>query len=155
MRGRLAIPYLTDAGPVAIVARCIEDHDCKTVPDHSKIAKPSGQGNLLYGVQSVSWAEEWIVATEGEIDALTWQQMGVPAVSIPGAKNWKPHWVNVFEDFSRVHLAEDGDAGGKELWDKMSYELSNAIRMRMPDGEDSNSMFLKSGKEYLLNRIRK
>jgi hypothetical protein len=29
------------------------------------------------------------------------------------------------------------------------------VRMRMPDGEDSNSMYLKYGKEYLLGRIKK
>lgn len=160
MQGRLAIPYLTDAGPVAIVARCIEDHDCKSVPDHGKIAKPSGQENLLYGVQSIDWADEWIVVCEGEIDALTYQQIGVPAISIPGVKNWKDHWVNILEDFSRVYFAVDGDSGGEELWQKGSYMLSSssttsAIKMKMPDGEDVNSMFLKRGKDYLLDRIKK
>lgn len=155
MKGRLSIPYLTDAGPVAIVARCMEDHKCKEVADHSKMAKPNKQPNRLYGVQTASRADDWIVVTEGEIDALTWQQIGVPAIGVPGAEMWKPHWVNVFEDFSRVYLAEDGDDAGRDLWIKMSEELSNAIRMRMPDGEDSNSMFLKEGEAYLLSRIKK
>lgn len=155
MRGRLAIPYLTDNGPVAIVARCIENHNCKEIVDHEKIAKPTGQGNLLYGVQSMAWADEWIVVTEGELDALTWQQIGVPAISIPGVKNWKDHWSNVFEDFSRVYLAEDGDDAGEKLWKRMSLELSNVVRMKMPDGEDTNSMYLKRGKDYLLSRIKK
>ena len=52
-------------------------------------------------------------------------------------------------------MAEDGDDAGKDLWIKASQELNNVIRMRMPDGEDSNSMFLKSGKEYLLGRIKR
>lgn len=155
MSGRLSIPYLTDAGPVAIVSRCIQNHKCSEIPNHEKVAKPKGQGNLLYGVQSVDWAEEWIVVTEGEIDALTWQQIGVPAISVPGAKNWKEHWVNVFEDFSRVYLAADGDKAGDELWDRMSYELTNVIKMKMPDGEDTNSMYVKRGAEYLLGRIKR
>lgn len=155
MEGRLSIPYLTDAGPVAIVGRCMLPHDCKEQVDHGKMAKPTGQGNLLYGVQSMSWADEWIVVTEGEIDALTWHQIGVPAISIPGAKNWKEHWPHVFADFSRVYVVTDGDDAGKEVWKKVSYEVDNAIWIKMPDGEDTNSMYLKRGKDYLLSRIKK
>lgn len=155
MEGYLAIPYLTDAGPVNMNFRCIQMHDCKSVPNHKKYLKRKGSETNLYGVQSFAWADEWIVATEGEIDALIWQQIGVPAVGIPGAQNWKPHWQNVFEDFSRVHLAEDGDDAGRDLWIRMSEELNNVIRMRMPDGEDSNSMFVKEGAQYLVNRIKK
>ena len=155
MAGRLAIPYLTDVGPVNMNFRCIQDHNCKEVPHHKKYLKRKGSPTNLYGVQSASWAEEWIVVTEGEIDALIWQQIGVPAIGVPGAEMWQPHWVNVFEDFSRVYLAEDGDDAGKDLWIAMSENLTNVIRMRMPDGEDTNSMFLKSGEQYLLDRIKK
>lgn len=155
MVGRLVIPYLTDVGPVNLNFRCIRDHDCKEVPNHRKYLKRKGSPVNLYGVQSASWADDWIVVTEGEIDALTWQQIGVPTIGIPGAENWRDHWVNVFEDFSRVYLAEDGDDAGKDLWVAMSENLTNVIRMKMPDGEDSNSMFLKAGKDYLLSRIKK
>jgi hypothetical protein len=155
MEGRLAIPYLTDVGPVNMNFRCIEDHNCKEIPRHKKYLKRKGSPTNLYGVQAASWADEWIVVTEGEIDAMVWQQIGVPAIGVPGAEMWQPHWVNVFEDFSRVYLAEDGDDAGKDLWIAMSENLTNVIRMRMPDGEDTNSMFLKSGEQYLLDRIKK
>lgn len=154
-QGRLAIPYLTDRGPVAITFRCIQDHNCKEVPHHAKYWKRRGTETRLYGVQSESWAEEWIVITEGEIDALTWQQIGVPAFGVSGAQTWQPHWENVLSDFSRVYLAEDGDDAGQALWVAASENLDNIIRMRMPDGEDSNSMYLKAGEEYLLGRIKK
>jgi len=152
--GRLAIPYLTDVGPVNMNFRCMEDHNCKEIPHHKKYLKRKGSGTNLYGVQSASWADDWIVVTEGEIDALIWQQIGVPAIGVPGAENWKDYWVNVFEDFSRVYLAEDGDDAGKDLWIAMTENLTNVIRMKMPDGEDSNSMFLKEGGDYLLGRIK-
>ena len=155
MRGRLSIPYLTDAGPVAIVARCMQDHKCKEVPDHSKMAKPNKQPNRLYGVQTAAWADDWIVVTEGEIDALTWHQIGVPAISIPGAKDWKPHYKNVFEDFSRVYLAIDGDDAGKQLWNTLKSELTHVIPIWFPAGEDTNSMYVKHGKDALLERIKK
>lgn len=158
-RGYLAIPYLTDAGPVNFNFRCIQGHNCKEISYHSKYVRSKGSGVNLYGVQSVASAGEWIVVTEGEIDALTWQQVGVPAIGIPGAENWKEHWSNVFEDFSRVYLAEDGDGAGKDLWNAMTEHIDQSstlvVRMKMPDGEDSNSMYLKSGKDYLLGRIKK
>jgi len=158
-RGYLAIPYLTDKGPVNFNFRCIQDHNCKEIPHHSKYWKRKGSPVNLYGVQAVSWADDWIVVTEGEIDALIWQQIGVPALAVPGAENWKDYWANLLEDFSRVYLAEDGDNAGKDLWIAMSEHIDQGntmvVRMRMPDGEDTNSMYLKQGKDYLLGRIKK
>src|SRR5690348_12694648 len=66
--GRLAIPYVTDAGPVAINFRCLKDHDCKAVDKHSKYWKPAGQETRLYGVQSYFTDELTISVTEGELD---------------------------------------------------------------------------------------
>lgn len=157
--GYLAIPYLTKAGPVNFNFRCMQDHNCKEVPHHSKYWKRKGSPVNIYGVQSINQADDWIVVTEGEIDALTWQQIGVPALAVPGAENWKDYWANLLEDFSRVYLAEDGDNAGKDLWIAMSEHIDQSntmvVRMRMPDGEDSNSMYRKLGKDYLLGRIKK
>lgn len=159
MQGYLAIPYLTRVGPVNFQFRCIQDHNCKEVANHPKYLKRKGSPVNLYGVLSIAQAEDWIVVTEGEIDALIWQSIGVPALAVPGAENWKEHWANLLEDFSRVYLAEDGDTAGKDLWIAMSEHIDQSntmvVRMRMPDGEDTNSMYLKHGKEYLLGRIKK
>lgn len=158
-KGYLAIPYLTRSGPVNINFRCMQDHNCKEIPHHSKYWKRKGSPTNIYGVMSIAKADDWIVVTEGEIDALIWQQMGVPALGVPGAENWKEHWSNLLEDFSRVYLAEDGDSAGKDLWIAMSEHIDQSntmvVRMRMPDGEDTNSMYLKYGKDYLLGRIKK
>jgi hypothetical protein len=157
--GYLAIPYLTKTGPVNFNFRCIQNHNCKEIPHHSKYWKRKGSPVNLYGVMSVAQADDWIVVCEGEIDALIWQQIGVPALAVPGAENWKDYWANLLEDFSRVYLAEDGDNAGKDLWIAMSEHIDQSntmvVRMRMPDGEDSNSMYLKHGKDYLLGRIKK
>lgn len=159
MEGYLAIPYLTRSGPVNFQFRCTQSHNCKEVPNHSKYKKRKGSPVNIYGVQSLAAATDWLVVTEGEIDALTWQQIGVPALAVPGAENWKDYWGNLLEDFSRVYLAEDGDNAGKDLWIAMSEHVDQSntmvVRMRMPDGEDSNSMYLKHGKDYLLGRIKK
>jgi DNA primase len=130
-------------------------HNCKEIAHHSKMGKKKGSGTNLYGVQSLDWADDWCVLCEGEIDALTYQQIGVPAVAVPGAEVWRPYWDNIFEDFSRVYLAMDGDDAAKDLWNNSTENLTNIIKMQMPDGEDVNSMYLKAGKDYLLGRIKK
>lgn len=154
--GRLAIPYLTDAGPVQMAFRCIEDHDCKTVPYHVKLLRPKGWPNRLYGVQSARQADDWIAVTEGEIDAITLQMIGIPAVGVPGSEVFKEHWPNVFEDFSKVYIFADGDDAGDKMISMWRDRIETAIiSVKMPDKEDVNSMFVKRGAEYLISRIKK
>lgn len=159
LQGRLCIPYLTDFGPVNMTFRCMGDHDCKVIPDHSKYMFPKGLKTNLYGVQSIDMADEWIVMTEGEIDRLTWVQMGVPAIGVSGAEKWQKHWANVIEDFSVLYFIQDGDTAGRKLYEHVSYAVDQSktqiIRVRMPDGEDTNSMYIKRGKDYLMERIGK
>lgn len=154
LTGRLAIPYLTDFGPVNMTFRCIEDHDCKGA--HSdKYRKWQGVGSCMYGVQAIARADEWIAITEGELDALTLNMIGVPAVGIPGTETWLEHWPNVLEDFSRVYVFSDGDNAGEILWKNVSRAVDNAVRIPMPHGEDVNSMYNREGADYLRRRIRK
>jgi len=44
--------------------RCIQNHNCKEVPHHSKYWKRKGSKTNLYGVLSVAQATDWIVVTE-------------------------------------------------------------------------------------------
>lgn len=151
LRNRLAIPYLTESGPVNMNFRCMEKHSCKEA-GHQKYMSFSGLSPNLYHVRSLQAAGEWIVVTEGEIDAITLNMSGIPAVGVPGAKKWEPFWNLIFDDFVRVYVFEDGDKAGKEFGDKMVSEVS-AIRVTMPSGEDVNSMYIKQGAEYLRERI--
>lgn len=153
--GRLAIPYLTDHGPVNMTFRCLSFHNCKEVGGHGKYEKMKGWGSNLYGVRSLSRAEDWIAVTEGEIDCLTLDCVGIPAVGVPGAENWQPHWYNVLEDFSRVYVFTDGDDAGEGMWERFSHELKgSALRVRLPAGEDVNSIYVKHGDKPLWNGIR-
>jgi hypothetical protein len=153
--GRLAIPYITDAGPVQMAFRCIKDHDCKFV-GCPKILRPKGWPNRLYGVQSMDQADDWIAVAEGEIDALILQMIGIPAVGVPGSEVFKDHWSNVFEDFSRVYLFADGDKAGDDMLSKWRDRIDTAvISAKMPDKEDVNSMYLSEGADFLIGKIKK
>jgi hypothetical protein len=85
-RGRLAIPYFTPAGPVAMTFRCIQDHRCRDIEKHSKYWKPSGQTAVLYGVDDAHKGSLDIHIAEGEIDAIVLSELcGLPALGISGA----------------------------------------------------------------------
>lgn len=154
-RGRLAIPYLTDAGPVNMSFRCLKDHSCKD-EGHGKYLKMEGWNANLYGVQCITWADEWIAVTEGELDALVLQQIGIPAIGIPGAQNWKDHWLNIFDDFSRVYVFADADAAGEAMFKKLHARMPTlAIHAKLPKGEDVNSTLVKYGADRIMAGIKK
>lgn len=154
MRGMLSIPYITDNGPVNMNCRCIQPHDCKSIDKHSKYKNWPGAGFNLYGVQNLDRANDWIGIAEGEFDAMILNHCGIPAVGISGAEKWQPHWKNIFEDYSRVYLFQDGDKAGDDMGKMLAAEVG-AIRIRLPQGEDVTSFYLEHGRDALRGKIRK
>jgi DNA primase len=152
LEGRLAIPYLTDDGPVNMNFRCIEAHDCKAAK-HAKYMMWAGLETNLYGVQAIRQADDWIAVSEGEIDSLTLKMCGIPAVGIGGATKWEEHWNNVFEDFTRIYVFQDGDEAGKKFGDVLVREVG-AIRIALPSGQDVNSVYMQYGPDQLTGMIR-
>jgi len=155
-RGRLAIPYITQAGPVGITFRCIEDHKCREVQNHSKYTNPSGQLQLMYGVQSVFSDKVDIALVEGQIDEITVTELcGIPSIGIPGAKAWKPWWTHILSDFRRVYCLTDGDEAGEQLGRKVQKEMgAKAVVVPFPAQEDANSTYLKYGSDYIREMVK-
>lgn len=52
-------------------------------------------------------SENIIILVEGEFKAIVLLQFGFPAVAIPGANVFKPHWANLFKGKKRVYIALD------------------------------------------------
>lgn len=152
-KGRLAIPYLTDSGPINMAFRCIKDHNCKA-EGHGKYLKLENADVNLYNVQDYYQAYDSIAVTEGEMDALILSMIGIPAIGVPGAENWKPHWNLIFQDFQKVFVFSDGDEAGQNFAKKVVSEL-RAINIPMPNGMDVNDVYLEAGPEALLVRIGK
>lgn len=153
MRGRLAIPYMTPSGPVNMTFRCMQKHDCKE-HSHQKYMTWEGLDANLYNVSALEKANSSIAIAEGELDALSSSLAGIPCVGISGAEKWKPHWKNVFEDFERIYVWQEGDEAGKRFAKRMSIEVG-AIRVMLPVKEDVNSLWVSTGAEGLRARIRK
>jgi 5S rRNA maturation endonuclease (ribonuclease M5) len=156
--GRLAIPYITEFGVVNMSFRCLRNHKCRD-EGCVKYLKRKGAESDLYGVRAFDDARDWIGVCEGELDSLILRQIGIPAVSNPGAKNWKEWWPNVFEDFSRVYVFADADDAGDGMYERFSDGLSktsaSVIKVKLPAGEDVNSTYVKHGADAILRRIKK
>lgn len=146
-RGRLAIPYLTPAGPVNFRFRCLQQHNCSEA-GHGKYVGLEGLETNLFNVLDLRKPGDAICVTEGELDAITLSMCGLPAVGVPGATNWKKHFSRCLDDFTQVFVFGDPDDAGKGL----NKRLINDVRarpVRLPKGEDVNSLYVRGGADAL------
>lgn len=94
-----------------------------------------------------------IIITEGQWDAMTWSQLGYPAVSIPsGASNdqWiEEDWI-FLNQFSEIYLDFDDDIAGREAEQRartrIGYERCRSIKYRF---KDANQALCLCGEEIL------
>jgi DNA primase len=149
--GRLAIPYLTPAGVVNVRFRCLRPHDCKAAECPKYLSADAAETNL-YNVLDFKKDSPFIVIPEGEMDVMAWSLSGVPAVGPPGIEAWRDHFPRCYEDFDVVYSAGDGDKAGSKFNARMAREVK-ARPLRIPQGEDSNSLFAKGGADALRRLI--
>lgn len=144
--GRLAIPYLTITGVVDIRFRSIDGAD-------PKYMGLPGAKTHLYNVSSVLVSDTKIAVTEGEIDTLSLATMGIHAVGVPGASNWKPHYSRILQDFEEVVVFADGDQAGRDFSKRLARDLDNVTIINCPEGEDVNSVYTKFGTQWFRERL--
>lgn len=148
MAGRLSIPYITNTGVVDIRFRSLDGSDPKY------LGLP-GAKTHMYNVRGVSEADDYIAVCEGELDAITLHYaVGLPAIGIPGASNWKTHYRRLLQDFERVYVFADGDKAGHDFARHLAREVNGVVIVNMPDGEDVNSMYLKEGANYFMEKVK-
>lgn len=140
-RGHLTIPYLGPGGVYQIRYRCIRHSG--PCDGHGKYNQEAGVPTMMYGVNAIVEAEDEISVTEGELDALTLMACGMPAVAIPGANNWKPHFQTMLFGFQRIYLWADPDEAGQSLVKVMRKAL-RATRV-VPLEMDVNDTYRKYG----------
>ncbi len=100
-----------------------------------------------------------LIVCEGEIDALSFIQIGCPAVSVPNGASFpkgdelpeylKSAW-ELLEPIKRIILATDGDKAGKPLAKYLAERLGEArcYTVTYPEGcKDANDVLQKYGEE--------
>ncbi|MFK4187286.1 toprim domain-containing protein [Streptomyces sparsogenes] len=145
--GRLAIPYITPTGVVNMRFRCLKPHDCKA-EDCPKYLGSDGMDSNLFNVLDLKQDSPFICVTEGELDAATLSMAGLPAVGVPGVETWQKHFSKCLDDFDVIYTFADGDKAGRAFARFLARE-AKARPVRLPDGEDVNSLYMKGGADAL------
>lgn len=153
--GRLAIPYLGPKGNVyGMTFRCIEPHDCKEIGCPKYLALDGER--RMYNTAALMAPTEYLMVAEGELDTATLVACGWPAVGIPGANAWRPHYSRMMAGFRKVILWADGDEAGEKLAHTFRRAMpSSGDVMLCESGEDVNSTFRRIGKEGLTALLKK
>lgn len=151
--GRLAIPSLGPNGVQSIRFRCLEDHDCHEV-GCPKYLGVDDVPTKLFNLRAVVEADDVIVVTEGELDAVTVNQCGIPAVGCVGANNWKHHYPRIFTGFPKVIVVGDNDDAGRSFANKVAKTMWNATpRIVGSLAEDVTDFYTREGKAALVAAI--
>ncbi len=98
-----------------------------------------------------SWREKGkrvVVLVEGETDALTLWQVGLPAIGVAGASNLSEYHARLLESFEVVVWREP-DAGGATFAQKASQLFSHVKVITPPAGiKDASELWLKCTAEH-------
>lgn len=137
---RLSIPYLTMGGVVDLRYRAL-------LPEQTPkyLSRPSAH-STLYNVNALFSDSSTIAICEGELDTIVMDAIvGVPAVGVPGANNYKDHYRLLFEDYERVLVVCDGDQAGRDFGKRVAADIEGATIIHLPDGLDVNDLYLSEG----------
>lgn len=157
--GRLAIPYLTKAGVVAMRFRDL------TGNSKAKYLNGEGEKARLYNVPAFYRDSRCICITEGEFDAMAAQALaGLPAVGVPGINAWpdyrdpatpdhEKYWHLPFLGYERVFMLRDPDESGEKLARKVAAVVGNVSVIEMPEGTDVNAFIVEHGAEALRKKV--
>ena len=150
--GMICIPYLlADGTPVSMKFRCSEEHKCKD-HGHVKYLGLPHEPARVFSVGSIEKAGDVLHVAEGEFDAIILNSVGLPAIGLPGASNWKPSYRRLLAGFSRIWIWADPDQAGGDMASRLEQALPSARRVRL-DGGDVNETFMEKGAEGLLSLV--
>lgn len=137
--GRLSIPSLgLDAAPYNIRFRSLDGSEPKY------LGLP-GVETRLFNVRAIHEADDEIHISEGELDAVVLDRLGLRAVGVCGVNSWKKHHARMFAGFTRVYVWGDGDSAGQQFSAKVADTLVSAYRCKIQQGQDVTDLYLADG----------
>ncbi len=117
--GAITIPHSRDGLCLNIKYRYIKPRG------DEKYYREEGCPSILFNLDEARKYPSGVILTEGELDAIAYDQMGFPnVVSVPnGAGSFESEWVDDLESFNQVYLSFDMDGPGKEGAEKTADKL--------------------------------
>jgi len=151
--GFLVIPYTLDGRPVYLKVRppCSKA-DAERL-DLVRFMNTAGTVPCLYNADALKARPARVLICEGESDTWAALSHGWAAVGSPGAKAFKPSWVEGFRAFvdasgrSTVYLVPDADAAGKAAENAIADLFLTAglpvpQKLTIPSGKDLSEYLL-------------
>lgn len=151
--GMVSIPYLTDAGTVAMKFRRIDGSE------GAKYDSPPGQKTRLYNARSLANGGELAVICEGEFDVIAAVSIGITAAAGTPGTTWLEHWPRCFGDFDRVAVIadhdakEDGSDPGMKHAKKVMATIPGAELVTPPAGCDLTDWINEHGGDAVLEAL--
>lgn len=143
-RGWLAIPYLDrDSKPLTVRFRCLEEHNHRDYY-HGKYMSIAEDPSRVFNVRAIHEADDEIHVTEGELDALVLNQLGLHACAIPGASGFQGHHRRMLAGFNRTWVWGDPDDAGADFVNRVTRMLRSAKGVRLRGG-DVTETYLAGG----------
>lgn len=140
--GWLSLPYLRhDHQAVSIRFRCLQDHEHI---GHGKYMSMEDEPARVFYIPAIHAADDEIHVTEGEFDAMILNQIGLPAVAIPGASGWQNHHRRMLAGFSRVWVWGDPDDAGAKFVARVTRAMRQARGVQLRVG-DVTETFVQQG----------
>lgn len=153
--GRLSIPYITQTGIVQIRFRAIPFTGIPGDPEPSpKMKSEVGAGSTIFNVRALNNSDPIIYVCEGEFDAMSAVQAGLPAIGIPGANSWQSVYGRLLRFRRVVILADNDDHGeGMKFAETVQASTRGARIVLMPKGHDVNSFLIENQEEGLRKHV--
>lgn len=172
--GRLAIPYLrwapvTGWSCVGLRFRCAR-HGCRCA-DHAKYLSEPNAVVTPYNTRALVDDHDVVAVTEGELDAISAELCGIPAVGFPGVESWTKTFGPLFAGYSVVPILADNDRPqfrkdcprcrtecrghnpGMEFAKTVAKDVPEARILPWEVGEDTNSTMVRFGRDYVRDRV--
>ena len=143
----IAFPSFSPDGDLVTVKYIGLDRDAK---GKKVIRNEKGCAPALFGWQTLRPDAREVVITEGHIDAMTWHQVGYPALSIPNGTGDPVNWIEFewenLERFDTIYLSFDADKPGQDAVEKVANRLGRhrCLMVTLTGHKDANDA-LKAG----------
>ncbi len=153
-KNKLFFPHFHNDGPIMWHTRSYKKDDSgKYILSENGKPKKDFQTNknplyCLWGWDGIENSDREVVITEGRIDALSYIEQGIKALSVPcgGGKGAKQSWIdfdyhNLIDHFDKIYISMDKDSAGEDALEEISTRLGEHLCwfVELPNGhKDAN-----------------
>ncbi len=138
--GEIAFPSYSPIGELDSIKYIgLERENGKKVVRQEKGCAPA-----LFGWQALPANTRTVIITEGQIDAMTWTQMGYPALSVPNGTGDLDGWIDYewdnLQQFDTIYINFDSDKPGQDSVIKVSKRLGihRCLNIVLTGDKDAN-----------------